>query len=50
MALHFDDWSTRDIATVMKIDENSVRSHLRHARKRLADTFGELWGEEGKPQ
>jgi RNA polymerase sigma-70 factor (ECF subfamily) len=36
MALHLDGFSTAEIARVTGIKENTVRSHLRHAREQLS--------------
>jgi RNA polymerase sigma-70 factor, ECF subfamily len=35
-----EDRSTADIATILEISENSVRTHLRRARERLASELG----------
>ncbi|MFJ3205671.1 LuxR C-terminal-related transcriptional regulator [Streptomyces sp. NPDC086989] len=36
LALAFDGYSDKDVATILDITTDSVRSHRRHARKQLA--------------
>jgi len=35
LALHYDDFGTKDIARMLGMSESTVRSNLRHGRARL---------------
>jgi len=43
---YYEDYSVREIAQVLHIGENTVKTRLRRAREKLRQTLGEEWNDD----